>query len=160
MDIEEGFLLANERDVRKVFDGSRGTHCHGRVVVAVSRDGEGLADLVVETGREFGFHHLLADLRTGLGQGVDITDAQGTQGCVDTAIEATLLEEVTVGLGGGGEFARYGNTGTGQVVDYLTERCALVPHMLCIMDVKLIEGSYVLYQDDLSTTELEKPKRG
>lgn len=159
-DIEEGFLLAGERGVRKVFGGSGGTHCHGEVVVAVGQGGEGLADLAVETGRELGFHHPLADLRAGLGQGVDVVDVQGVQGRVDTVVEATLLEEVTVGLGGGGKSAGYGNAGTGQVADHLAEGCVLAPHMLYIMDAELIEGNYVLYQGDLSTIELEKLKRG
>lgn len=79
---------------------------------------------------------------------------------MDTVVEATLLEEVTVGLGGGGKSAGYGNAGTGQVADHLAEGCVLAPHMLYIMDAELIEGNYVLYQGDLSTIELEKLKRG
>lgn len=120
-------------------------YCYGEVVVVVGQGGEGLVDFVVEMGWEFGFYYLLVDLCVGFGQGVDVVDVQGVQGCVDMVVEVILFEEVMVGLGGGGKFVGYGNVGIGQVVDYFVEGCVFVFYMFYIMDVEFIEGNYVFY---------------
>ena len=155
-DVEEGFLLAREGGVRQVFGGGGGTHSHGHVVVAGAHDGEGFADLLVQLGRELGVHHPLANLRAGLGQGIDVIDIEGVKRCVDLRIQAALLEKIAVGLSRSGETAGNRDTGAGQVTDHLAEGCVLAPHMLNIVIAELIEGNYVLYQGDLSTNCIGK----
>ena len=155
-DVEEGLLLAGEGGVRQVFGGSRGAHGHGHVVVALGHFGEGRTDFRIQPRREFGFHHPLADLRAGLGQGVDVVHIQGVERRMDAVVQATLLEKVAVRLGRSGKAARHRHAGTGEVADHLAEGCVLAPHMLHIMDAELIEGNYVLYQGDLSTNCIGK----
>ena len=158
-DVEEGFLLAGERGVWQVFGGGRGAHGHGHVVVAIGHFGEGGTDLGIQTRREFGFHHPLANLRAGLGQGVDIVHVQGIERRMDAVVEPTLLEEITVRLSRSGKAARHGHAGTGKIADHLAQGCVLAPHMLHIMDAELFEGNYVLYQGDLSTSCIGKAQR-
>ncbi|MCY1348043.1 hypothetical protein D9M69_341750 [compost metagenome] len=150
-DIQEGFLLAGEGRVGQVFGGSGGTHGHGQVVVALGQFGKGGANFGIQARGELGVHHPLADFGAGLGQGVDVIHIELVEGGVDAIVQATLLEEVTVGLGGSGKTTRNGNASASQIADHLAQGCVLAPHMLNIMDAELIEGNYVLYQGDLST---------
>ena len=158
-DVEEGFLLAGEGCIRQVFGGGRGTHGHGHVVVAGAHGGEGFTNLLVQLGGELGVHHPLANLRAGLGQGIDVIDIQGVERCVDLRIQAALLEKVAISLSRSGETAGNRNAGAGQVADHLAEGCVLAPHMLNIVIAELIEGNYVLYQGDLSTNCIGKAQR-
>ncbi len=155
-DVEEGFLLAGERGVRKVFGGGRGTHGDGHVFVAGGHFGEGRTDFAVKTRREVGFHDPLANLRTSLGQGVDVIHVECVERGVDTVVETTLFEKIAVRLRRSGKAARYRYTSTCEVADHLAQGCVLAPHMLYIMDAELIEGNYVLYQGDLSTNCIGK----
>ena len=150
-DVQEGFLLAGEGGVRQVFGGGRGTHGYGHVVVAVRHGDEGLTNLLVQFGGERRIHHPLANLRTGLGQGIDIVDIQRIECGMDLRIQPAFFEEVTVGLGGSGEATGNRYASTGKVADHLAQGGVLAPYMLNIMDAELIEGNYVLYQGDLST---------
>src|SRR5690606_5023355 len=104
----------------------------------------------VQRRRKLGVHYPLADLRAGFRQGVDVIDIEGVEDGVDTLVESALVEEVTIGLGGGGEAARYRNAGAGQVTDHLAQGGVLAPYPLDVMVAELIEGNYVLNQGDLS----------
>ncbi|MCY1285317.1 hypothetical protein D9M70_342490 [compost metagenome] len=150
-DVEEGFLLAGEGRIGQVFGGGGGTHGHGQVVVVLGQLGEGGADFGIQAGGELGIHDPFADLGAGLGQGVDVIHIELVEGGVDAIVQATLLEEVTVGLGGSGKTTRNGNASASQIADHLAQGCVLAPHMLNIVNAELIEGNYVLYQGDLST---------
>ncbi len=158
-DVEEGFLLAGERGVRQVFSGSRGTHGNGHVVVVGGHFGEGRTDFRIQAWREFGFHDPLANLRAGLGQGIDVVNVQRVERGVNAVVQPTLLEKVTVRLSRSGKAARHRHAGTGEVTDHLAQGCVLAPHMLHIMDAELIEGNYVLYQGDLSTNCVGKAQK-
>src|SRR5690606_34918547 len=136
-DVEESFLLAGERGVRQVFSGSRGAHGNREVVVAGGHLGKGLADIGIQLGREIGLHDPLADLRAGLGQGVDIIHIQGVEGSMDTIVQTALLEEIPIGLCGSGKATRYGYTGTGEVADHLAQRGVLAPYSLNIVIAEL-----------------------
>ncbi|MCY1396959.1 hypothetical protein D9M71_119450 [compost metagenome] len=158
-DVQEGFLLAGEGGVRQVFGGGGGAYGHGHVVVAAGHFGEGLADVGIQLGGELGVHHPLADLRAGLGQGIHVIDIKGVQRRMDLIIQAALLEEIPVGLSGGGETTRNRNAGAGEVADHFAQGCVLAPHTFDIVDAELIEGNYVLYQGDLSTKCLKSSNR-
>jgi hypothetical protein len=128
------------------------------MLIVASHGGEGGANLRIQFGRERRVHHPLADLRTGLGQGIDVVDIEGIQRRMDLIIQAALLEKVAVGLGGSGETTRDRYTGAGKVADHLAQGGVLAPYVLNIVIAELIEGNYVLYQGDLSTKVLEKLK--
>gem|GEM_PF-3119204 len=160
-DVEEGFLLAGKGRVRKVFGGGRGADRDGHVVVAAGHFGEGRANVGIELRRELGVHDPLADLRAGLGQGVDVIHVEGIEQSVDLIVQTAEFEEVAIGLSRRGETARYGNAGTGEVADHLAQGGVLAPYTLNVMIAELIEGNYVLYQGDLSTLVLEtQPEPG
>ena len=150
-DIQEGFLLTGKGGVRQVFGGGRGAYGDGHIGVATGHGGEGAANFAVQALGELGFHHPLADLRAGLGQGVDVIDIQGVQRRMDLLVQPAQVEKVPVGLGGGGETTGYRDTGTGEVADHLAQGGVLAPYVLNIVIAELIEGNYVLYQGDLST---------
>ncbi len=158
-DVEEGFLLAGERGVWQVFSGSRGTDSNGHVVVAGGHFCEGRTDFRIQAWREFGFHDPLANLRAGLGQGIDVVNVQRVERGVNAVVQPALLEKVTVRLSRSGKAARHRHAGTGEVTDHLAQGCVLAPHMLHIMDAELIEGNYVLYQGDLSTNCVGKAQK-
>ncbi|MNQ41558.1 hypothetical protein D3C85_552360 [compost metagenome] len=155
-DVQEGFLLAGEGSIRQVFGSGRRAHGYGHMLIAVGHGGEGGANLRIQFGRERCVHHPLADLRTGLGQSVDVVDIEGIQRRMDLRIQAALLEKIAVGLSGSGETTGNRYTGTGKVADHLAQGGVLAPYVLNIVIAELIEGNYVLYQGDLSTKVLEK----
>src|SRR5690606_5989329 len=148
---QEGFLLPGERSVRQVFGGSRGAHSNRHVLVAGTHFRECLANLLIKRFGELGVHDPLANLRTGLGQGIDVIHIKTIQHIMDTLVQAALLQEIPVGLGSGGETARHRHTSASQVTDHLAQGGVLAPYMLNIVDAELIEGHYVLNQGDLST---------
>ncbi|MNJ63937.1 hypothetical protein D3C77_598660 [compost metagenome] len=70
---------------------------------------------------------------------------------MDLIVQTAQLEKIAIGLSRGGETARYGNTGTGEVADHLAQGGVLAPYPLDIVVAELIEGNYVLNQGDFST---------
>src|SRR5690606_33769189 len=105
--IEEGFLLAGKGSVRQVFSGCRRTYCYRQVVIAGRHFGKGCANIGVQLRRELGGHDPAADLRTGLGQGVDIIYIQRVEHCMNLLVQAAELHEITIGLRSSGETTRY-----------------------------------------------------
>ena len=155
-DVQEGFLLTSKRSVRQVFGGCRGAHGHCHIWIAGGHGFECRADFAVQALGELGFHHPLTDLRTGAGQGVDVIHVQRIQSSMDLLIQATEFEKVAVGLSGGGKTTGNRYTGAGKIADHLAQGGVLAPYVLDVVVAELIEGNYVLYQGDLSTSGLEK----
>ena len=58
---------------------------------------------------------------------------------MNAIVQAALLEEVAIGLGSGGEPARYGDARAGQVGDHLAEGCVLAAHALDVVHAKLLQ---------------------
>ena len=62
---------------------------------------------VFQLAWERGIDNPLADLRTGRGQGGDVFDIQRRQPIFDAGIQTAVREEFAIGIGRGGETARY-----------------------------------------------------
>ena len=86
----------------------------------------------------------MADLRAGLSQSVHIIDIELVQDSIDAVVEATLLEELAIGVCRGGKAAGNRNTGIGQIADHFAERSIFAPDPLYIVNAQLLEGHYVL----------------
>src|SRR5690606_1667425 len=142
--VQEGFLLTGKGGIRQVFGGSGGAYGDGEIVIAGSQLGESLANCLVQSFGEVGFHDPLTDLGTGTGQSVNVIHVQRVQGSVDPVVETTLLEKLAIGISSGGKAARYGNTRAGQIADHFAKRGVLAADTLDIPNTQLLKGHYVL----------------
>ncbi len=123
-DVQEGFLLAGEAGIGQVFSGRRGAHRHRHRVtpMVATQAGIGIADIGFERRRQWGVGDPGANLSAGGDQGRDIIDIEAGQSIEDAASEILVLDELTVGIGGGREATGDRYTQIGQVADHFTQR--------------------------------------
>ena len=136
--VEEGFLLAGEGGLRQVLGGGRGAHRDRDV-----RPGRHLAELrdhrLLEGRRQRRRHDPLADAGPGRGKLGDVIDVEAGELGADALIEAALLQEVAVRLGGGGKAARHLHAQSRQRADHLAEGGVLAADGLDIVHAQLLE---------------------
>ncbi len=150
-DIEEGFLLARERSIRKILGGRRRAHRDGDVgrarVLAQFR--VRLADRLVEIGRQRGVDDPAADLLAGSGQRIDVLDVERRQPILDPFGQTALLEIVLKRLRSRREAARHRNAELGEVADHLAERGVLAADPAEIGHAQRIEPKHQIAQGNL-----------
>ena len=141
VDVQEGFLLAGEGGVRKVFRGGRGPHREAALAFGSDRLVGGL-DLGLEPGREGNVDDPLADLRAGLRQGVHVIHVQRVERGVDAVGEAVVGEEFAIRFRGRGKPARHPHTRR-QLADHFAERGVLAADQLHVGHAQFVEGDDV-----------------
>mmetsp|Transcript_84879 Transcript_84879/g.181873 ORF Transcript_84879/g.181873 Transcript_84879/m.181873 type:complete len:271 (+) Transcript_84879:1533-2345(+) len=103
-DVQVGLLLPCEGGIGQVFGGGRGTYCEGESVAAAAHTLPLGFELLFELWLEGRIHDLVADSLPHFHELVNIR-INGLIGerCVDEVVDATLVKELLVRMGGGAE---------------------------------------------------------
>ncbi len=150
-DVEEGLLLAGERGVRQIL-GSRGrAHGDGDIVRAsvLAELDVGVADGLVELGRQRRLDDPLTDFLARCRQRLDVIDVQRRQARLDAFGHAALVEILLERISGGGETTRHGHTEFGEIADHLAERRILAADLTQVGHAQRVEPKHQVVQGSL-----------
>ena len=144
--VQESFLLAGERGIRKILGGGGGTHRDSHLIVTGLKLGIGFFQGVIQNFRKRGVDYPLANLGANPRQFVNVVDIQGIQGFVNAVFQAVGGQEFTVSMSSGSETARDGNTSIGEITDHFTEGGILASNPVYVGHSQVVKPDNVIFQ--------------
>ncbi len=145
VDVEIGLLLAGEARGGQVLGGGRASHREARVLpVLLPELPVALEDLAGQVVRQPGAVDDLPGALAAPRQIGHVVGVQIVEGLVKPAPGIRLLQDVTVGIGGGGVSVGHEHALVGQLAVHLAERRVLAAHQRNVVDADLFEETDVL----------------
>ena len=149
--VEEGFLLPGKTGVGEVLGGGGRAH-RDRDVAGTGVLAEFFirpADGLFEVGVQVGFGDPAADFLARCDQRVDVVHVQRFQALADAFGDPAVVQVAAIGIGRGGEPARYRHAQLGKVADHLAQRSVLAADPGEVGHAQLVQPKHEFGHDDL-----------
>src|SRR5256886_6134872 len=144
--VEEALLLAGEGGLGQILGGRRGAYRHGQIA-ARAHALQLRAHRRRQGGRKGGGENPLTDPRSGGGEPRPVIDLEGGKLAADARLHSALVEELAVGVRGGGEAAGHLHAESPERADHLPERGVLAADRRHVAHRQLLEGDDVGFQE-------------